>query len=273
MAEKKNEVAKTQKQEMTMSDYFTSELNRISGALPAKFNKQRFALNFISMCNEKGLQKFKKEDLATALVRSAQDGLDPLNNEVYIHEGYGGKLQYDISYKGLRKMAIEKSQKPISNIYAQLIKEGDELDELIINGVPSLNYKSKFNNKGSIIGVFAICNYQDGTMIYEVMTKEEIDACRSKSKNSGAWKDFYGEMAKKSVIRRLSKNITLSWDNQEQADAFTGADEFITDPKEQAAQDIEQNANQQNLDDDVVVEVDPNEIEGQMSMFEERSNT
>lgn len=29
------------------------------------------------------------------------------------------------------------------------------------------------------------------------------------------------------------------------------------------------NANQQSFDDEVVVEVDPNEIEGQMSMFEE----
>ena len=97
----KKEVATTEKKEVTMSDYFTSELNRISAALPAKFNKQRFALNFISMCTEKGLQKFKKEELATVLVRAAQDGLDPLNGEVYIHEGYGGKLQYDPSPGGM----------------------------------------------------------------------------------------------------------------------------------------------------------------------------
>ena len=50
---------------------------------------------------------------------------------------------------------------------------------------------------------------------------------------------------------------------------FTGVEESIDDPKEQAAKDISENANQQNLDDEVVVEVDPDEIEGQMSMFEE----
>lgn len=255
MIEEKKEVAKATKNELTMSDYFTSELDRISGALPANFNKQRFALNFISMCQDNGLQKYSKEQLATVLVRSAQDNLDSLNGEVYIHEGYGGKLAYDIGYKGLRKMAIEKSEKPISNIYAQLIKEGDELEEVITNGIPTLNYKSKFNNKGAIIGVFAVCNYKDGSMIYEVMTKDEIDACKAKSKNSKAWVDFYGEMAKKSAIRRLAKNITISWDNKEQADAFIGADDFM-DAKEQAQRDIAENANSQELDIESAVEVD-----------------
>ena len=120
MAEKKNEVAKTQKQELTMSGYFTSELDRISGALPVDFNKQRFALNFVSLIQDKPeLQKYSKEVLATALVRSAQDNLDALNNEVYIYKGYNDKLTYTPSYKGLRKMAIEKSVRPIKDIYAK----------------------------------------------------------------------------------------------------------------------------------------------------------
>ena len=252
----KAELATNDKKEVTMSDYFVSELDRIGSVLSPSFNRQRFALNFISMCQDKGLQKFGKEELATALVRSAQDNLDPLNNEVYIHEGYGGKLQYDIGYKGLRKMAIEKSVKPISNIYAQLIREGDELEEVITDGTPSLNYKSKFGNKGAIIGAFAVCKYKDNSMIYEVMTKDEIDACKSKSKNSSAWRDFYGEMAKKSVIRRLTKNISISWDNKEQADAYMGADEFTDDPQEQAKADIENNANQQEFNADDAIEVD-----------------
>lgn len=256
MAEKKNELSEATKNELTVSDYFISELDRIKGALPESFNKQRFALNFVSMCQDKGLQQYKKEELATLLVRSAQDNLDPLNNEVYIHAGYGGKLQYDIGYKGLRKMAIEKSIKPISNIYAQLIREGDELEEVITDGVPSLNYKSKFGNKGEIIGVFAVCKYQDGSMIYEVMTKDEIDACKNKSQKSKAWLEFYGEMAKKSAIRRLAKNISISWDNKEQADAFIGADDFETDPQAQAQADIESNANSVEFGEQEAFEVD-----------------
>lgn len=251
------ELATKDKKELTMSGYFTSELERIAGALPEDFNKQRFALGFISMIQDHPeLQKYPKEELATAVVRAAQDNLDVLNGEVYIHEGRNGKIGYDISYKGMRKMAIERSVKPVDNIIAKLIKEGDTVDEEIVNGKAHIHYKSKFGNNGAIIGVMAICTFKDGSEIYEIMTKEEIDACKAKSRNSGAWRDFYGEQAKKSVIRRLCKQITLKFTDKRQADDFVGANEFnFDDPKEQAQADIEQNANQVDFDEDEVVEV------------------
>lgn len=246
MAEKKTEIAKAeQNNEVTMSGYFAEELDRIASALPEKTNLQRLALNFVSLVNDKKeLQAFSKEVLATALIRSAQDGLDVLNGEVYIYKGYGGDLTYTPSYRGMKKMAIEKSVKPVSEIYAKIIHEGDSLDEEIIHGVPHINFKSNILNKNKpVIGAFAVCLFKDGSEIYEVMSLEELNAVKSKSRNSGAWKDFPGEMQKKSVIRRLVKNITVSWDNKEQADAFFGTDEFIDDPQEQAKSDIENNAN------------------------------
>ena len=258
MAEKK-EVAKTEsKNELTMSGYFAEELDRIAPALPENTNLQRLALNFVSLVNDKKeLQAYPKEVLATALIRSAQDGLDVLNGEVYIYKGYGGDLSYTPSYRGMKKMAIEKSVKPISEIYAKEIHEGDTLDEEIIHGVPHINFKSNILNKNKpVIGAVAVCLFKDGSEIYEIMTIEELDKIKSKSRNSGAWRDFPGEMRKKSAIRRLVKNITVSWDNKEQADAFMGTDEFIDDPKEQAQADIDNNANKQTFDVDDAIEVD-----------------
>ena len=272
MAEKK-EVAKANKNELTMSGYFTSELDRISGALPESFNKQRFALNFVSLIQDKPeLQKYSKEVLATALVRSAQDNLDALNNEVYIYKGYNDKLTYTPSYKGLRKMAIEKSVRPIKDIYAKPIFEGDIVEEVFMDGESKLTYKSNFMKRGKWIGVLAVCVFKDGSEIYELMDMEDINAVKAKSRNSGAWKDFPIEMAKKSVIRRLCKQITLDFKDKAQADVFTGTDEFISDPKEQAAKDIQENANQADLDAEDVIEVDveSDEVVGkQQSMFEE----
>ncbi len=273
MAAKKNEVATASKNELTMSGYFTSELDRISGALPDDFNKQRFALNFVSLIQDKPeLQKYSKEVLATALVRSAQDNLDALNNEVYIYKGYNDKLTYTPSYKGLRKMAIEKSVRPIKDIYAKPIFEGDIVEEVFMDGESKLTYKSNFMKRGKWIGVLAVCVFKDGSEIYELMDMEQINAVKAKSRNSGAWKDFPQEMAKKSVIRRLCKQITLDFSNKQQADMFTGVEESIDDPKEQAAKDISENANQEEFEDEVVVDVDPEEIEEQMSMFEGRDN-
>ena len=88
------------------------------------------------------------------------------------------------------------------------------------------------------------------------MTKEETDAVKAKSRNSGAWKDFETEMMKKAVTRRLCKQLTLDFNDNEQAETFSGADEMIDNPKEQAAKDISENANQQELDSEDIIEVE-----------------
>jgi len=266
MAEKKELTLTDQK---NMSTYFAKALNDVAN-LPESVDKQRLALNFVSLLQDKPeLVKFGAEKLAPIVVRTAKDNLDVLNNEVYIYEGYGGKLTYTPSYKGLRKMAIERSMKPIKQIISKVIYEGDELDEEFVNGEAHLHYKSKFGADRKMVGVFAVCTFVSGEEIYEVMTMDEINAVKKKSRNSGAWADFFSEMAKKAVTRRLCKQLNLDFNDKEQADVFTGADEMIDDVREQAAKDVQENANQQSFDDEVVVEVDPNEIEGQMSMFEE----
>lgn len=267
------EVAKATKQEMTMSGYFTSELDRISGALPADFNKQRLAINYVSLIQSNAdLQKYSKEELATSLVRMAQDNLDALNGEVYIHKGFNGKLTYTPSYKGLRKMAIERSVKPIDQIICKIIYEGDTLEESIVNGEAHLSYKSSLmNKKKQPLGVFALAKFKDGTETYEIMTKEETDKAKAMSKNSGAWKNWETEMMKKTCIRRLAKNITIDFSSVQQADMFSGAEETISDPKEKAEKEIAENANQQSFEDEDVVEVELTEadrvVEGEQQSF------
>jgi len=238
-----------------LSTYFVSALDSTAN-LPDTVDKQRLALNFISLLQDKPeLKKFGCELLAPMVVRCAKDNLDVLNQEVYIYEGYGGKLTYTPSYRGLRKMAMQKSLKPIKEITAKSIFEGDTLSEDYINGQAHLNYKSDFMKRGKWIGTFCVVLFQDGSEIHEIMNMDDINAVKAKSKNSGAWKDFPQEMAKKAIIRRISKQITMDFSDKEQANVFNGADEFIDDPKEQAAKDIADNANQKSLDDEVVAEV------------------
>jgi recombination protein RecT len=58
----------------------------------------------------------------------------------------------------------------------------------------------------------------------EVMTVDEVEQVRnvSKAKNSGPWKDWWSEMAKKTCIRRLCKMLPSSvemsefWDRDDQ---------------------------------------------------------
>ena len=92
------------------------------------------------------------------------------------------------------------------------------------------------------VGAFAVVLYEDGGVAYDVMNIDELEATRKKSKaaNAMAWKDFPGEMQKKTVLHRLSKQIPLDFANQQQKDAFmadmaidtekTDYSEEITDP-------------------------------------------
>ena len=93
-------------------------------------------------------------------------------------------------------------------------------------------------------------------MIYETMSADEVEKCRksSKAQNSPAWKNFWSEMARKTVMRRLCKSITLNMD-AEAKDMFEAGTEMETDPAELANREIEEKANTEELFFDVESEV------------------
>ena len=152
------------------------------------------------------------------------------------------------SYKGMVKLAQKYSTREIKTIYAKCVREGDEFEEIIDHGEPSINFKAVPFSDKPIIGVFAVCQYADGGMAYEVMSKSEVEQCHkaSKAKNSTAWAGFWSEMAKKTVLRRLCKNLSIDMDAKA-AEAFDSGLEIETNPEEMAKKEIEENANTQEL--------------------------
>ena len=81
------------------------------------------------------------------------------------------------------------------------------------------------------------------------MNVDEINTTRSKSKavNGDAWKSFYPEMAKKSVIKRLMKRIEIDFETPEQAVYYNEDNEIATEPQDvidSVAVEVEENANQ-----------------------------
>jgi recombinational DNA repair protein RecT len=62
--------------------------------------------------------------------------------------------------------------------------------------------------------VYAIAKTKDGGIYREVMSKSDIEQVRnvSRAKNAGPWVDWYDEMARKTVIRRIAKRLPSSTD-------------------------------------------------------------
>lgn len=226
----------------------TNDLESQREALPADFNIPRFVQNSIALLNgNDNLADFARKhgtaQVKSGLMRGAFLGLDALNGEMYLVP-YGNTLNFMQSYKGDVKMVKKYSQRPIKDIYAKLVRQGDTFEESIVNGEPSINFKPMPFNDGAIIGAFAVCLYRDGGMVYDSMSLKELENTRSasKAKNSPAWTKFTGQMYLKTVLHRLCKHLSIDMDANARA-AFDAGTEIETDPVEIAKNEIEANAN------------------------------
>lgn len=217
MAEQKNEV------QVTFSDLLTDKLEVVEQALPSDFNRTRFVQNAIAVLNDNPLlQKCNRQSLMAGLLKGAYLGLDFANKECYLIP-YSGNAQFQTDYKGEIKFTKRYSIRPIKDIYAKVIREGDSFEEIITNGLPSINFKPLPLNTGAIMGVFAVCLFDDGGIQYEVMTTADVNNVRntySKAKDSKAWKSSFDEMAKKVVLRRLCKHIECDFESVEARKAW-----------------------------------------------------
>lgn len=212
-----NEVVKS------FSEKLTDKLIQVEEALPKDFNRQRFVQNCLAVMNEKPeLAKINPAELQLGLLKGAYLGLDFFRKECYLIP-YGNSVNFQTDYKGEVKFVKRYSTRPIQDIYAKVVREGDIFSEVIEHGKPSIYFKPLPFNSGQIVGTFAVVLYQDGGLDYEDMSKEEINGVRSnysKASNSKAWKYSWDEMAKKTVLRRLCKHIDTDFESIEAQKAW-----------------------------------------------------
>ncbi|MDH3267343.1 MAG: recombinase RecT [Ignavibacteria bacterium] len=206
-------------------------------ALPRGFNETRFIQNALVVLQKTPkIQKMEPWSVALTLLKGAFLDLDFAMKECYAIP-YGNELVFQTDYKGEVKLAKKYSIRPVKDIYAKVAQEGDVFDLIIEHGRPSFTFHPKPFNDGQIIGAFAVCQFEDYGMIYETMSKKDIENIRykfSKYPKSKAWVEVFGEMCKKTVIRRLRKHITLEFENPEQieADEIGSGVEFKEEPED-----------------------------------------
>ena len=213
----KNEV------QVAFSEQLTDKLVSIQKALPKSFNRERFVQNALTVMNEKPeLAKINRAMVIQGLCKGAYLGLDFMNKECYLIP-YGNSVQFQTDYKGDCKFVKRYAIRPILDVFAKVVREGDFFEEGVIDNHPTVNFKPQpFSNK-PIVGAFAIVLYKDGGMEYEAMSTEDIQSVRnnySKASNSKAWKYSFDEMAKKTVLRRLCKHIETDFESVEARQAW-----------------------------------------------------
>ena len=230
------------------------ELKKDGGlAIPANYNPANALKSaFFEMTNSPSgnlLGKCSRESIANSLLNMAIQGLSPAKKQCYFVP-YGQNLSMQRSYFGTQK--VVKSLTNVDDIWATIIYEGDEFEIEIEGGRERIakHTTSFLNRDNDIIGAYCIIKKSDGEEVLTVMTRKEIEASWSQSKNKSVQNKFPQEMAKRTVINRAAKAFINTSDDSDaliQAVNDTTEEEFEND-QERAVRDVtetvEREANQ-----------------------------
>ena len=128
-----------------------------------------------------------------------------------------GAACLDISYKGLIKLATDSGA--IAWAQAENVYSNDRFEFYGPVSAPDHKFDPFSKDRGDYQGTYCVARTANGDILAEAMPASEIIEIRDKSEmykktGKGPWKDFFGEMAKKTVIKRASKTWPKSTGGQ-----------------------------------------------------------
>ena len=143
----------------------------------------------------------------------------------------------------------------LKTISAHLIHQRDTFSYWVDDSGEHVTFTPSIlgDDRGPIIGIFAVANTVDGGVFVEVMSVPEIEKVRavSRAKNSGPWVDWWEEMAKKTVIRRLAKRLPISSDAEQTISRDNEFFELSSGPEDETLPEVK---SVKDLSDEVDVE-------------------
>jgi recombination protein RecT len=167
-----------------------------------------------------------RQSVFKALRTLAAAGLVPDGREAAIVP-FKGSARAMPMVAGLVKVARNSGK--ISTLWSEIVYEGETLNVWIEDGERKWDHVQDdgtpinvMKRGGKIIGAYAVAKLTDGTVEFQPMSFDDIEKRRIASANqkdaenpSGIWRDWYEEMAKKTVIRNLCKRLPMSSDDME----------------------------------------------------------
>lgn len=162
------------------------------------------------------MQLFQKNDYLTktamsnptsaqnAIINVAAIGitLNPASKLAYLVPR-DGMVCLDISYMGLLHLA--QATGSIKWGQCKLVYSNDTYESNGLDTAPTHKYNA-FGDRGAVVGGYCTVKTPDGDYLTEEMSLAEIKATEATSKaKNGPWKNFWEEMARKTIVKRASK--------------------------------------------------------------------
>lgn len=211
--------------EMTSRDLVQSKymFEQVAKALPNILTPERFMRVTLTSFNKNPkLAECTNASIASCVLQSAQVGLEPDGRHAHLIPYKNWKTnqmecQLQIDYKGL--VALVRRSGEVSTIHTDIVHENDVFEYNL--GVVTVHRIDWKEDRGEPYAVYAMATLKDGSTQCAVMSKAEIDAIKDRSNSvksakafggTTPWDTDWGEMAKKTVFRRLTKMLPLSYE-------------------------------------------------------------
>ena len=203
-----------------LAEILKAASGRIAEACPEHFTPARLMqLASVLVYKTPKLQQCHPESIITAMIQVGSLGLDlnPSMMEAFLIPRWNKdagvmEAQFQPGYQGLAKLAVNTGS--VNKIVPREVCENDTFEVWQVDGVDhvkhGVNYKLP---RGRETHYYAVATTTTGPVV-EVMTVEQTEEIRSRSQypDGGPWRDWPGEMRKKTVIKRLCKRLPRSAD-------------------------------------------------------------
>lgn len=208
-----------------IADLLARQWPRIEAVMPKHMSSERMYQLAVSTVNQTPqLAECDVKTLLSCVMKCSALGLEPsavdgLGRAYILPFRNKGKMTatFIIGYKGMIDLARRSGE--IRDISARAVFDGDEfeyefgLEEKLIHR-PS----NRIHEPGEKpTHVYMVCHFKDGGHYMDVMTLDEVESVRKRSKaaNNGPWVTDYVAMAKKTVIRRAFPYLPASVEAQQ----------------------------------------------------------
>ncbi|WP_028354785.1 recombinase RecT [Bordetella petrii] len=150
-----------------------------------------------------------RQSVVNAVTNVAAIGisLNPARRQAYLVPR-DGRICLDISYMGLIDLAVATGS--ILWAQAELVHANDNFALNGYDAPPTHVFNPFSKDRGDVVGAYVVAKTAGGDYLTTTMSRDAIDGIMNRSQSvksgkSSPWKTDYGEMAKKTVVKRAYK--------------------------------------------------------------------
>lgn len=203
-------IAKTEPR--TVEALILDNMAEITKLAPKHVNPERLLkVLTASMRKTPALKDCTAASLINCFRVSVELGLDPGGTLGHLYlVPFSGTCTPIVGYRGMIELARRSGV--VKRFEAHVVYEQERFDvrfglEPRLTHTPCLS-----GERGPPVAVYAVALLKDGQSQFEVMTFADVEAVRARSRSgkNGPWVTDWGEMAKKTVAKRLCKYLPMT---------------------------------------------------------------